>query len=144
MVTQGAILTATQLSTLVAILATVAWLVAVDTLPAWFARAGSTHWITPGTIFARAVPVAGLTPLAIWTGEVAGWATPARLALTRLRARAGSMNAWVVAKRQTSGAISGLHKTLAADLDSASALFNFSLVGDSMSNSVLGASWWEC
>lgn len=98
MVAKGAILTAAQLSTLVAILSAVTRLVAINTLPAWLARAGSTHWVTSGTIFARAVPVTSFTPLAIWTGEVAGRATPAGLTLTGFRTRTGSMNAWVVAK----------------------------------------------
>lgn len=144
MVTQGAILAAAQLSTLIAVLAAVARLIAVNTLPAWLARAGSAHWITPRTILARAVPVASLTPLAIWAGEVAGGATPARLTLASFGAGASSVNAWVVAKWQTSGAICCLHEALAADLDSTCALFNFSLVGNSMSNSVFGASWREC
>lgn len=144
MVTKGTVLTAAQLSTLVAVLSAVARLVAIDTLPSWLARAGSTHWVTPGAIFAWAVPMASFTPLAIWTGEVAGRAAPAGLTLTGFRTGAGSMNAWVVAKWQTSGAISSLHKTFAADLDSTSAFFNFCLVGDRMSNPVLGASWWEC
>lgn len=143
-VAQGSILAAAQLSTLVAVLAAVARLVAVDTLPAWLARAGSAHWITPGAILAWAVPVASFTPLTIWAGEVAGRATPARLALASFGAGASSVNARVVAKWQTSGAVCCLHVTLAADFDTTSSLFSFSLVGNSMSNSVLRTSWWEC
>lgn len=102
MVAEGTVLTAAGLSTFIAILATVTWLIAVNSLPAWLAGAGSTHGVTSCTILAWAVPVAGLAPFAIGTREVAGGAPPAWLAFTRFRTGAGPMNARVVAKRQTS------------------------------------------
>lgn len=144
MVAEGTILTPAGLSTFVAVLATVTWLVAVNSLPAWLARAGSAHGVTSCTVLARAVSVAGFAPFAIRTREVAGWAPPAWLAFTRFRTGAGPVNARVVTEWQTSRAICRLNEAFATHLDSPCAFFNFCLVRNHVSNPVFGATRWEC
>lgn len=143
-VAEGAVLAAARLPAFVAVLAAVTRLVAVDPLPAWLAGAGSTHRVTSCTILAWAVTVAGFAPFAIGTREVASRSPPAWLAFARFWAGAGSMNARVVAKWQTSRAICRLDEAFATNFDSPGAFFNFCLVRNHVSNPVFGATWWEC